>query len=88
MHAALRLTTALSALVLLSGCSGTLWSARTANQVTVEIDELCKSWRHQEIDKDDRLTQKSAMGIEGNNHARPEWGCEYGKNEAKPKKEG
>lgn len=88
MREALRLTISLSALVLLSGCSGTLWSARTANQVTVEIGELCKSWRHKEIDKDDKLTQKTAMGIEGDNHSRTEWGCEYGRNQPKAEKEG
>jgi uncharacterized protein YceK len=66
----------LSALVLLSGCSKQI--------VVIAADELCKSWKHQTVSKKDVLTDGTASGIEGSNKARPEWGCEPGKNEAKP----
>lgn len=71
-----RLILPLASLALLSGC---------ANKVAViAIDELCKSWKHQTVSKKDILTEPTASGIEGNNNARPAWGCELGKDEAKP----
>jgi hypothetical protein len=69
-----RLTLALALLVPLSGC---------AKQIVVTADALCKSWKHQTVSKRDVLTQDTAAGIEGNNKARPEWGCEYGQDQAK-----
>lgn len=69
-----RLMSALALLVPLSGCSKTL---------VVTADELCQSWRHQRISKDDRLTQGTAEQIEGSNNARPAWGCEPGADRAK-----
>jgi hypothetical protein len=62
-------------LALLSGCGG--------KHVVIAKDDLCKSWRHQTVSKDDALTDKTASGIEGNNDARPAWGCAYGKNRAR-----
>ena len=56
----------LSGLVLLSACS---------NSIVVTADELCQSWRRQTVSKDDKLTDKTAAGIEGNNAARVAWGC-------------
>lgn len=44
--------------------------------------ELCKSWRHQTVDKADKLTQGTAEIAEGNNKARPAWGCAPGKDQA------
>jgi hypothetical protein len=41
----------------------------------VTADELCQSWRRQTVSKDDKLTDKTAAGIEGNNAARTAWGC-------------
>ena len=46
-------------------------------------DELCQSWKHQTVSKNDKLTQGTAEIAEGNNKARPEWGCEYGADKAK-----
>jgi hypothetical protein len=48
----------------------------------IATDELCKSWRHQTVSKGDKLTEKTAAVIEGNNEARPAWGCKPGENEA------
>lgn len=59
---------------LLSGC---------AKSYVVTADELCRSWRHQTVSKDDKLTDGTASGIEGNNNARPAWGCQYGENKSK-----
>jgi hypothetical protein len=56
----------LSVLVPLSGCS---------QAIVVTADELCQSWRRQTVSKDDKLTDKTASGIEGNNAARTAWGC-------------
>lgn len=62
--------------VLLAGCSQTL-------PFVVTADALCKDWRHKTISKDDRLTDATAAQIEADNKSRPNWGCSYGKNEAK-----
>ena len=70
-----RLTIVLLSLALLSGCGNQF--------VVIARDELCQSWRHQTVSKDDTLTDKTASGIEGNNGARPAWGCQWGKNKAK-----
>lgn len=70
----LKLTSGLALLVLLTGCAKT---------VVVTADELCRSWRHQTVSKDDKLTDGTASGIEGNNNARPAWGCQYGENKSK-----
>lgn len=59
----------------LSGCA--------TKPIVVTAEELCKSWRHQTISKDDKLTDQTASQIEGNNKARPAWGCEPGKDRAK-----
>jgi hypothetical protein len=64
----------LGGLGLLSGCG--------PNIALIATDELCKSWRHQPVHKGDKLTEKTAAGIEGNNEARPAWGCEPGENRA------
>ena len=69
-----RLMMPLLGLGLLSGCSSGL--------VVIAKDELCRGWRHQTISKDDKLTDKTASGIEGSNDARPAWGCAYGKDRA------
>jgi len=69
-----KLTMPLLSLVLLSGCGST--------HVVIAKSELCRSWRHQTVSKDDKLTDKTATGIEGNNHARVPWGCAYGKDRA------
>lgn len=71
-----KLIVPLSALALLSGCSQKI--------VVIAADELCKSWKHQTVSKKDVLTDETATIAEGNNKARPEWGCMLGKNEAKP----
>lgn len=49
----------------------------------IATDQLCRSWRHQTVSKHDRLTDRTAAGIEGNNKARPAWGCQPGANRAK-----
>jgi hypothetical protein len=49
----------------------------------VTADELCRDWRHQSVSKDDKLTDKTASGIEGSNDARANWGCRPGENVAK-----
>jgi hypothetical protein len=41
----------------------------------VTVDELCQSWRYQTVSKHDKLTEKTAAGIEGSNAARTIWGC-------------
>ncbi len=70
----LRLMSALALPVLLTGC---------ATQRVVTVNELCASWRHQTISKADKLTDATASQIEGNNNARPTWGCQLGENKAK-----
>jgi hypothetical protein len=60
--------------VLLTGCSSAF---------VVTADELCRDWRHQSVSKDDKLTDKTASGIEGSNDARANWGCRPGENVAK-----
>jgi hypothetical protein len=67
----------LAGLALLSACS-------SMPVAIVDREELCRSWRHQTVSKSDKLTEKTAAGIEGNNDARPAWGCAWGKNEAQP----
>jgi hypothetical protein len=69
-----KLTVLLSVLVLLSGCGPSI--------ALIATDDLCKSWRHQPTHKGDKITEKTAAVIEGNNEARPAWGCAPGKNEA------
>lgn len=69
-----KLMSALALLAPLSGCSKT---------IVVTADELCQSWRHQRVSKDDKLTQGTAEQIEGSNNARPAWGCEKGHDRAK-----
>jgi len=41
----------------------------------IAIEELCGSWRYQDVSKNDKLTEKTASGIEGSNKARTNWGC-------------
>lgn len=60
--------------VLLTGC---------AQSIVATADQLCKDWRHQTVSKDDRLTDKTASGLEGSNEARVNWGCAPGQNKAK-----
>jgi len=57
----------LSVPVLLTGCGG--------STVVIAIEELCGSWRYQDVSKNDKLTEKTASGIEGSNKARTDWGC-------------
>jgi hypothetical protein len=71
-----RLAALLPVLAALAGCGG-------ASYVLVSEEELCKSWRHQTVSKHDVLTERTAAGIEGNNEARPAWGCQHGKNRAR-----
>ncbi len=70
-----RPTALLLGLALLSGCAKT--------HVLIAADELCASWKHQTVRKADQITDATAAIAEGNNKARPAWGCEYGKNKAK-----
>jgi len=67
----------LASLVLLTAC------AKTPEPVPIAANELCRSWKHQTITKADQLADKTAEKIEGNNKARPAWGCEYGADRAK-----
>jgi hypothetical protein len=62
----------LASLALLSGCSQTV--------AVIAVEELCQSWRHQSVSKRDKLTDETASQIEGNNKARPAWGCKPGEN--------
>jgi hypothetical protein len=76
MNAKLRkLMSALALPVLLTGCSGT--------HAVIATDELCRSWRVQSVSKHDKLTQGTAEQIQGNNDARPAWGCHPKENRAK-----
>ena len=72
-----RLMLTLASLALLQGC------AQTPPYVLIATDSLCRSWRHQTIEKADNISETMASQIEGNNKSRPEWGCKYGKNESK-----
>lgn len=63
--------------MLLTGC------AQTPVPAPIATDKLCQSWRHKTITKADKLSEPTASQIEGDNKARPEWGCEYGENRAK-----
>lgn len=65
----------LPSLVLLSGCAQTRPLVATAS-------ELCRDWRHQTVSKADKLTEETASQIEASNKSRPNWGCQYAKNEA------
>ena len=51
--------------------------------VVIANAELCRSWRHQTVSKDDQLTNQTAAIAEGNNNARTRWKCVWGKNQAK-----
>jgi hypothetical protein len=51
--------------------------------VVLSAEDLCRSWRHQTVSKGDKLTQGTAAIAEGNNKARPEWGCVEGQDKAK-----
>jgi hypothetical protein len=64
----------LASLALLTGCSN--------GTALIAVDELCRSWRHQPVHKGDKLTEKTASVIEGNNDSRPAWGCTPGENRA------
>jgi len=68
------IVSALLAAVIVSGC---------AKSYVVTAEELCRSWRHQSISKADKLTDATASQIEGNNNARPAWGCVPGQDKAK-----
>lgn len=74
MRKTLKYLTALSALVLLSGCAKT---------IVATADELCQDWRHKTVSKNDVLTEKTASDLEGDNEARVNWGCKPGHNTAK-----
>ncbi len=76
MRRMLKCMIALASPALLSGCSGSI--AAIAN-----ADALCKDWRHQTVSKSDKLTDKTASGIEGSNEARVNWGCKPGENASK-----
>jgi hypothetical protein len=69
-----RLMLPLASLVLLTGCS--------QNFALIAVDDLCRSWRHQPVHKGDKLTEKTASVIEGNNESRSAWGCVPGDNRA------
>lgn len=75
----------LSTLAAIAGIAagGVLASACSQVPRITTADELCRSWRHQSVSKADKLSQGTAEIAEGNNRARPAWGCEPGKNEAK-----
>lgn len=66
----------LASLGLLTGC------AQTQPFALIATDSLCKSWRHQTIKSGDKMDEATASQIEGNNRARPAWGCKYGRNES------
>jgi hypothetical protein len=68
------ITVTLAAPALLQGCG---------QSIVVTAEELCRSWRHQTVSKDDRITDGTAATIEGNNQSRGEWGCQPGQNKAK-----
>lgn len=76
MRSIARCAFVLLSLGLLSGCAGT-------KPLVVTAAELCKDWQHQQISKDDKLTEGTATQIEANNKSRPAWGCAYGENKAK-----
>lgn len=77
MKRLLRLMMPLASLGLLPGCSS------IPAETVVDREQLCRSWRHQTVSKDDKLTDKTATGIEGNNGARTKWGCVWGRNQIK-----
>lgn len=60
-----------------------LFLSACTKYVVVEAESLCKSWRHGTVSKDDKLTQGTAEIIDGNNNARPTWGCARGEDRAK-----
>lgn len=62
--------------LLLAGCA--------KEYVMIAKEDLCeKGWKHQTVSKEDKMTEPTARIADGNNRARPAWGCEYGKNKAK-----
>ena len=69
---------AILAATVVSGCQDKL--------VFISQKDLCeKGWKHLDVSKNDKLTQKTAAKMEGNNNARPLWGCEPGKDQAQGK---
>src|SRR5262245_38591401 len=66
---------ALTVLTISAGCD-------TTKYVFVDRGDLCKSWKHQTVSKDDKMTQPTAKIADGNNASRPVWGCKFGRNEA------
>jgi hypothetical protein len=73
----MKLTILLASQALLSAC------AQIEKPAPIAAGDLCRSWRHQTISKDDQITDRTAQQIEGSNKARPAWGCVYGENRAK-----
>ncbi len=63
--------------------SPALLSACAPDPVVIASSELCRSWRHQTVSKDDQMTDGTAAIAEGNNNARTRWRCVYGENRAK-----
>ena len=61
----------------LAGCADKL--------VMISQADLCKSWKHMDVSKEDKITQKTAAKMLGNNNSRPLWGCEPGQNRAQGK---
>ena len=76
MRRTMKCLSALASLALLSGCA-------SGSAAIVDAGKLCRDWRHQSVSKDDRLTDRTASGIEGSNDARVNWGCKPGANTSK-----
>ena len=76
MQRMLKCAIALASLALLNGCA-------SGSAAIVELESLCRDWRHQSVSKDDKLTEKTAAGIETSNDSRVNWGCKPGSNTAK-----
>lgn len=69
---------ALLCLALLTACEKTPPPVAIADRTA-----LCRDWKHTTISKKDVLTDQTATQIEAGNKSRPNWGCEYGRDEAK-----
>ena len=76
MKLAKKLLLPVASLALLSGCAG------TREPAPIAADQLCRSWTHSRISRDDKLTEKTAADTEARNNSRPAWGCEYGEDRA------
>jgi hypothetical protein len=69
-----------ASLALLTGCAGSMGNKTVLNPELTR--KLCEGWRVVRPISSDRLTDRTAETILGNNEARQAWGCHKTRDEA------